>query len=246
LHISKIDLKPGAYTIPIGRSAAPAAEPRDTGSSTANLAVLLGARIGNHKGDAMTTMKPDLPVIPFVPPEAWEAWLEEHHNTSEGLWLKIAKKGSGIETVSFAEALDVALCYGWIDSQADSFDERYWLQRFTPRRPRSKWSKRNREKVTKLIEEGRMRAAGLREVERARADGRWEAAYDSPSTATVPEDFRRELEKDEGARGFFATLDGQNRYAILYRIQDARRPETRARRIQEYVAMLREGKKLYP
>jgi uncharacterized protein YdeI (YjbR/CyaY-like superfamily) len=122
----------------------------------------------------MTTRKPELPVIPFASRAEWEAWLEEHHATSDGLWLKLAKKGSGTETVSLAEALDVALCYGWIDSQANSFDDVYWLQRFTPRRPRSKWSKRNREKVRKLIEEGRMRPAGLREVERARADGRWE------------------------------------------------------------------------
>ena len=125
----------------------------------------------------MTTKKPELPIIPFASREAWEAWLQEQHATSEGLWLKIAKKGSGLETVSMAEALDVALCYGWIDSQADSFDEQYWLQRFTPRRPRSKWSKVNRAKVTRLIEEGRMKPAGLREVERAKADGRWDAAY---------------------------------------------------------------------
>jgi uncharacterized protein YdeI (YjbR/CyaY-like superfamily) len=193
----------------------------------------------------MTTRKAELPVIPFASSDAWEG-LEEHHATSNGLWLKLARKGSGIETVSFAEALDVALSYGWIDSQADSFDEQYWLLRFTPRRPRSKWSKRNRAKVTKLIEEGRMKPSGLREVERARADGRWEAAYDAQSTATVPEDFRRELEKNEEAKEFFATLDSQNRYAILYRIQDAKRPETRARRIEKYAAMLREGKKLYP
>ena len=125
----------------------------------------------------MTTRKPDLPVIQFVSCDAWEEWLEEHQATSDGLWLRIAKKNSGIESVSFAEALEVALCYGWIDSQADSFDEQYWLQRFTPRRPRSKWSMRNRARATKLIEEGRMKSAGQREVERARADGRWEAAY---------------------------------------------------------------------
>jgi uncharacterized protein YdeI (YjbR/CyaY-like superfamily) len=194
----------------------------------------------------VTTRKPELPIIPFASRDAWGAWLEENHATSDGLWLKFAKKSSGIETVSFAEALDVALCYGWIDSQAGAFDERYWLQRFTPRRPRSKWSKRNRARATKLIEEGRMKPAGLREVERARADGRWEAAYDAQSTAAVPEDFRRELEKNEEAREFFATLNSQNRYAILHRIQDARRPETRARRIEKYVAMLRDQKKLYP
>ncbi len=156
------------------------------------------------------------------------------------------QKGSGLETVSFAEALEVALCYGWIDSQADRFDEKHWLQRFTPRRPRSRWSKRNRAKAAKLIERGMMKPAGLREVERAKADGRWEAAYESPKTATVPEDFRRELEKNRGASEFFATLDSQNRYAILYRIENAKRPETRARRIEKYVAMLHEGKKLYP
>jgi uncharacterized protein YdeI (YjbR/CyaY-like superfamily) len=194
----------------------------------------------------VTTRKPELPIIPFASRDAWGAWLEENHATSDGLWLKFAKKSSGIETVSFAEALDVALCYGWIDSQAGAFDERYWLQRFTPRRPRSKWSKRNRARATKLIEEGRMKPAGLREVERARADGCWEAAYDAQSTAAVPEDFRRELEKNEEAREFFATLNSQNRYAILHPIQDARRPETRARRIEKYVAMLRDQKKLYP
>jgi uncharacterized protein YdeI (YjbR/CyaY-like superfamily) len=133
----------------------------------------------------MTTRKPELPMIPFASPEAWEAWLEEHHATSDGLWLKIARKDSGIETVSLAEAIEVALCYGWIDSQANSFDDRYWLLRFTPRRPKSKWSKRNRARATKLIEEGRMKPAGLQEVERARADGRSEAAYGSwRSTAT--------------------------------------------------------------
>ena len=122
----------------------------------------------------MTTRKPELPIIPFASREAWETWLEEHHATSDGLWLKLAKRGSGLETVSLAEALDVALCYGWIDSQADSFDDQHWLLRFTPRRPRSKWSKVNRVKVSKLIEDGKMKPAGLREVERARAEGRWE------------------------------------------------------------------------
>ena len=192
------------------------------------------------------TSRPDLPIVPFASQEEWETWLQEHHATSEGLWLKIAKKGSGIETVTYAEALDVALCYGWIDSQKGSFDAEYFLQRFTPRGPRSKWSKVNVGKVTKLIDEGRMKPAGLREVERAESDGRWEAAYESQSTATVPDDFQRELEKNEEAREFFATLNSANRYAILHRIQDARRPETRARRIEKYVAMLAVRKKLYP
>ena len=190
--------------------------------------------------------KPDLPIVPFASRDAWAAWLDEHHATSDGVWLKIAKKGSGIETVSYAEALDAALCYGWIDGQKASLDERHWLQRFTPRRPRSKWSKVNRQKATELIEKGEMRPAGLREVERAKADGRWEAAYDAQSTATVPDDMRRELEKNHRALEFFSKLDSRNRYAILYRIQDAKKPETRARRIEKYVAMLAEQKKLYP
>ena len=192
------------------------------------------------------TAKPDLPIISFASRDAWGTWLAKHHANSNGLWLKIAKKGSGLETVSFAEALDVALCYGWIDSQADSFDDQYWLQRFTPRRPRSKWSKRNRQKATELIEKGEMKPAGLREVEQAKADGRWDAAYDAQSTATVPDDLRRELEKYDKAREFFATLDSRNRYAILYQIQDAKKPETRARRIQRYVEMLNDHKKIYP
>jgi uncharacterized protein YdeI (YjbR/CyaY-like superfamily) len=184
--------------------------------------------------------------LPFASRESWEAFLEERHATSDGLWLKIAKKGSGIDSVTYDQAVEVALCYGWIDGQVRRFDESYYLQRFTPRRPRSKWSKVNREKATDLIERGEMKAAGLREVERARADDRWDAAYDSPGTATVPEDLQRELEKNEQASTFFSELDGRNRYAILYQIQDARRPETRARRIQKYVAMLAERQKPYP
>jgi uncharacterized protein YdeI (YjbR/CyaY-like superfamily) len=192
------------------------------------------------------SVKPELPIMPFASRDAWESWLAEQHATSEGLWLKIAKKGSGVETVTFVEALDAALCYGWIDSQRAGFDERFYLQRFTPRKPRSKWSQVNREKVVRLIEAGRMRPAGLREVERAKADGRWDAAYEPQSAATVPDDLRLELEKDEGAREFFETLNSTNRYAILHRIQDAKKPETRARRIAKYVEMLAEGKKLYP
>jgi uncharacterized protein YdeI (YjbR/CyaY-like superfamily) len=175
-----------------------------------------------------------------------EAFLEGQHASSEGVWLKIAKKSSGIESVTYDQAVEVALCYGWIDGQVRKFDEEYYLQRFTPRRSTSKWSKVNRKKVTELIERGEMKAAGLREVERAKADGRWDAAYDSPSTATVPEDLQRELESNEQARRFFSELDGRNRYAILYQIQDAKRPQTRAKRIAKYVAMLAEQKKPYP
>ena len=190
--------------------------------------------------------KTDLPIIPFASRDAWKGWLEEQHATANGLWLKIAKKGSGVDTVSYAEAVEVALRYGWIDGQKASFDDRYWLQRFTPRRPRSKWSKVNRQKATELIEAGEMKPAGLREVERAKADGRWDSAYDAQSTATLPDDLRRELEKNYKAREFFSKLDSRNRYAILYQIQDAKRPETRVRRIAKYVAMLAEQKKPYP
>jgi uncharacterized protein YdeI (YjbR/CyaY-like superfamily) len=190
--------------------------------------------------------KADLPVQSFPSAEAWEEWLEEHHASASGIWLKMAKKQSGIASVSQPEAVEVALCYGWIDGQRDRFDEQWFLQRFTPRRPRSKWSKINREKALALIEHGRMRPAGLREVERAKADGRWEAAYDPPSRLTVPADLEVALAENEGARTFFETLDRTNRYAILYRIHDAKRPETRARRIEEFVTMLAEGRKLYP
>jgi uncharacterized protein YdeI (YjbR/CyaY-like superfamily) len=199
----------------------------------------------SSKGGTIAT-KPDLPIVPFASRDAWAAWLEERHTTSEGLWLKFAKKGSGLETVTYDQAVEVALCYGWIDGQVRKVDEDYYLQRFTPRRARSKWSKINRRKATELIARGEMKPAGLREVERAKADGRWDAAYDAPSTATVPEDLRRALVEDERAREFFETLDSANRYAILYQIQDARRPETRARRIAKYVAMLAEQKKPYP
>lgn len=193
----------------------------------------------------MSTKK-DLPVIPFPSQERWEAWLSEQGMTSEGLWVKLGKKGSGIDSVSYAEAVEVALCYGWIDGQARGFDEDYYLQRFTPRRARSKWSKINRGKAEKLIESGAMKASGMSEVERARADGRWDAAYDAPSTATVPDDLRVELEKNDRARSFFESLDATNRYAILHRIQDAKRPETRARRIEKFVAMLSREEKIYP
>jgi uncharacterized protein YdeI (YjbR/CyaY-like superfamily) len=199
----------------------------------------------SSKGGTIAT-KPDLPIVPFASRDAWAAWLEERHATSEGLWLKFAKKGSGLETVTYDQAVEVALCYGWIDGQVRKVDEDYYLQRFTPRKARSKWSKINRRKATELIARGEMKPAGLREVERAKADGRWDAAYDAPSTATVPEDLRRALVEDERAREFFETLDSANRYAILYQIQDARRPETRARRIAKYVAMLAEQKNPYP
>jgi uncharacterized protein YdeI (YjbR/CyaY-like superfamily) len=188
----------------------------------------------------------DLPVHSFGSRAEWAAWLEREHSSSAGVWLRIARKGGGAQSVSYAEALDAALCYGWIDGRKDKLDDQAWLQRFTPRRARSRWSKRNRGRAEELIERGEMAPAGLREVERARADGRWDAAYDSHSTATVPADLLAALTHDQAAREFFATLDSNNRYAILYRIQEARRPETRARRIAKYVAMLRAGEKIHP
>jgi len=186
------------------------------------------------------------PVLAFASRGDWDAWLGQHHTTAGGVWLKIAKRGSGVDTVTYAEALEVALCYGWIDGRKNTFDHQHWLQRFSPRNPRSKWSKLNCAKATALIETGAMKPAGLREVERAKADGRWEAAYDPQRGASVPEDLQRALELDDRAREFFASLDAHNTYAILYRIQDAKRPETRARRIATYVRMLNEHNKIYP
>jgi uncharacterized protein YdeI (YjbR/CyaY-like superfamily) len=188
----------------------------------------------------------DLPVIAFEDQEAWAAWLNENHTTSSGLWIRLAKKASGRRTVSYAEAVDVALRYGWIDGQSKSYDEATWLQKFTPRNPRSIWSKINREKAQALIRDGRMQPAGLVEVERAKQDGRWEAAYDSPSAATVPADLQAALDSSPQARAFFATLNSQNRFAILFRIQIAKKPETRASRIEQFIRMLENHEKLYP
>ncbi|MDQ6750785.1 MAG: YdeI/OmpD-associated family protein [Actinomycetota bacterium] len=188
----------------------------------------------------------DLPIIAFDSQPEWERWLEGHHATAAGVWMKIAKKASGVQTASYPGVLDSAICFGWIDGQRRPLDERFFLQRFTPRRRRSKWSRVNRDKAERLIEEARMRPAGLAEVQRAREDGRWQAAYEPQSAATVPEDLRRALERNPHAQAFFATLDRQNRYAVLFRIQDAKRPETRARRIEKFIAMLEAGEKLHP
>jgi uncharacterized protein YdeI (YjbR/CyaY-like superfamily) len=185
------------------------------------------------------------PTIAFASRADWAAWLHEHHGDADGIWLKLAKKGSGIASVTQSEAVEVALCYGWIDGQAKPIDDDHWLQRFTPRRPRSRWSKRNRDRALSLIASGEMQPAGLREVERAKADGRWDAAYESPRTATVPDDLQAALDADDEARAFFESLDNANRYAILYRVQDAKKPETRARRIEKYVAMCRERRRIH-
>ncbi len=188
----------------------------------------------------------DIPVILFARQKDWEKWLKENHAASRGLWLRLAKKNSGIESVNYAEALDVALCYGWIDGQKKSFDETTWLQKFTPRGVKSVWSKINREKVEGLINAGKMKAAGLKAIESAKQDGRWEAAYDSQSKATVPDDFQAELDKNPKAKEFFATLNSANRYAILFRIQTAKKADTRASRIQKFIEMLEKNQKLHP
>lgn len=185
-------------------------------------------------------------VLAFVSQPEWEGWLAAASAGSTGVWLKIAKKGCAAATVSYAEALEAALCFGWIDAQKRPLSGDYWLQRFTPRKPRSKWSKINRGKAENLIAAGRMRPAGLREVQAAQADGRWDAAYDGQGTAAVPDDLQRALDGDEVAAAFFATLDRGNRYAILYRIQEAKRPETRARRVAKFVAMLHDHQAVHP
>jgi len=187
-----------------------------------------------------------LPTIFFASAREWEEWLEANHATSPGVWLKIAKKDTGIESVRYPEVLESALCFGWIDGQREALDERYFLQRFTPRQPRSKWSKINREKAERLVPAGRMRPAGLAEVERAKADGRWEMAYESQSRIAVPDDLERELATRPQAKEFFFQLSSQNRYAILYRLQDAKKPETRARRLAKFVAMLEAGETIHP
>ena len=175
--------------------------------------------------------------ITFASAAEWEAWLEDNHAAPDGVWMKIAKKGTGIDSVRYPEVLESALCFGWIDGKREAHDEQWFLQRFTPRRARSRWSKINRETAERLIAEGRMRPAGLAEVERAKADGRWEAAYEGQRTIGVPDDLQRELDARPRARESFATLTSQNRYAILYRLHDAKRPETRARRLAKFVAL---------
>ncbi len=188
----------------------------------------------------------DPPIKSFASQETWERWLDRNHGNDEGVRLKFAKKGSGKRTVSYQEAVEVALCYGWIDGQTKSLDDDYYLQRFTPRRARSRWSKINRDKATGLIEQGKMQPAGLAEVERAKADGRWDAAYDSPSKIQPTPELLAALEASPKAKELFEHLDAQNRYAILYRVSDAKRPETRAQRIEKFVSMLSRGETPYP
>jgi uncharacterized protein YdeI (YjbR/CyaY-like superfamily) len=187
----------------------------------------------------------ELPIRFFKNPEAWATWLNKHGGSSNGLWLRLARKSAQIDSISYGEAVEVALCYGWIDGQKKSYDAESWLQKFTPRGPSSLWSRNNRIKALALMEEGRMQAAGLAAIERAKKSGRWEAAYDSHRTAVPPPDFLMALEENPKAKAFFASLDSQNRYAILFRIQTARKPETRQKRIAQFIKMLEHNQKLH-
>ncbi len=186
-----------------------------------------------------------VPIIPFPTAADWEAWLEENHATSDGIWLKLGKKSAKAPSVSYQEAVVGALCFGWIDGQAKSVDADWYVQRFTPRRKRSVWSRINRDRVEALTAEGRMRPAGLAAVEAARADGRWDAAYEPPSTMSVPDDLRAALDQSPAAAEMFESLNKTNRFAILHRVTTAVRPETRRNRIEKYVAMLERGEKIY-
>jgi uncharacterized protein YdeI (YjbR/CyaY-like superfamily) len=188
--------------------------------------------------------KNGLPIVSFADQAEFAAWLGAHFET-RGVWIRVAKKGTGIASVDHDQALDVALRYGWIDGTAQRVDDEYYVQKFTPRTRRSRWSKINRASAERLIEAGEMHPAGLREVEAARADGRWAAAYAGPASTTVPDDLRAALDANPKAAAFFTTLTSQNRYAILYRVEEAKRPETRARRIEKFVGMLERGETLH-
>jgi uncharacterized protein YdeI (YjbR/CyaY-like superfamily) len=188
----------------------------------------------------------DLPRLRFATAADWARWLDDQHRTSPGLWLQFAKKGSGIASVSYPEAVEIALCYGWIDGRKAPLDEQWWLQHFTPRRARSPWSEINRQRAEALLAAGRLAPAGLAEVERAKADGRWAAAYSGSRTIEVPADLQAALDADPDAAAFFGSLTRANRYAFLYRLQDAKRPETRARRLEQFLGMLRAGRTLHP
>jgi uncharacterized protein YdeI (YjbR/CyaY-like superfamily) len=195
---------------------------------------------------AKTRPAAELAIKMFKGPKEFETWLGTNHATCKGLWLRIAKKDSGLTSITYPEALDAALCYGWIDGQKKRHDEKSWLQRFTPRGPRSIWSKVNTQHTRRLIAQGRMKAAGEKAIDDAKKDGRWAAAYESQSKATVPEDLQAALNGNPEAKAFFATLESNNRYAVLFRVHGAKRPETRARRIAKFVAMLARREKVHP
>lgn len=192
-----------------------------------------------------TSPTDSLPIRRFASEHDWAAWLERNHDRSPGLWLQIAKKGANVASVSYPEALDVALCYGWIDGQKRAQSDTFWLQKFGRRTKTSLWSRINREKALALVAAGRMRPPGMKEMRRAKADGRWKGAYDSARAATVPEDLERALKRNAKARRFFAALDRANRYAILFRLQTAKKAETRARRLADFLEMLEGGRKIH-
>ncbi len=198
-----------------------------------------------NQGKSKATRKAELPVRLFKEQNEWAAWLDKNHAGSPGVWVRIAKKGSKVRTVTYDQALDTALCYGWIDGQKKTHDESSWLQKFTPRGKKSIWSKINKEKAQALISSGQMKPSGLAEVERAKTDGRWQAAYESQGRAAIPDDLQAALESSPEAKAFFATLESYNRYAILFRIQTAKKPETRARRIREFIGMLERHEKVH-
>jgi uncharacterized protein YdeI (YjbR/CyaY-like superfamily) len=181
----------------------------------------------------------------FSTPKEWESWLSKNHTLLEGIWLKFFKKASGVKSVTYEEALDAALCYGWIDGQLKPYDQKSWLRKFTPRRPGSPWSKRNIEHVGRLTRAGQMKRAGLKEVKEAKADGRWKNAYDPGSTMKLPSDFLKRLSKDRGAKEFLSTLSKSNIYAIGWRLQTAKRPETREKRMKAILAMLSKREKFH-
>jgi uncharacterized protein YdeI (YjbR/CyaY-like superfamily) len=187
----------------------------------------------------------DLEVLQLGSQKDWQKWLDKNHGQPDGVWLKFAKKNSGETTVSYGEALEIALCYCWIDSQTKALDEKFYLQKFSPRRARSVWSTINREKIERLIAEGKMKPAGLAQVEAAKADGRWEAAYLSQSTAEIPDDFKKALAKNKKAAEFFETLDKSNRYAIIWRLHHSKKPETRDRNIEKFINALERGEKFH-
>jgi uncharacterized protein YdeI (YjbR/CyaY-like superfamily) len=199
---------------------------------------------GRGDGDDRDTVS--RATLSFAGAEEWASWLAAHHASSKGVWLKVAKKGSGQTSVTYAEAIDVALAWGWIDGQKDKLDDAWWLQRFTPRGRRSIWSKLNRERALALIGAGKMKPSGLAEVDRARADGRWESAYEPQRQAKVPPDLAAALAANARAAAFFETLESHNRYAVLFRIHAAKKPETRAKRIARFVEMLARHERLHP
>ena len=191
--------------------------------------------------------KPDSPILSFNIVKELGSWMAKNHAVlPQGIWIRLFKKDSGIKAITYSEALDVALCYGWIDGQKNSYDTESWIQKFTPRRPKSIWSKRNREHIVRLEQSGKMKAAGIKQVEAAKADGRWEQAYDSPGNMVVPADFLIKLARNKKAEAFFKTLNKTNTYAIVWRLQTAKKTETRDKRMKEILEMLKKQEKFHP